>query len=83
MYIIQLHEIPDVYHLHVLLQLHMSQALTMLRDTFDKLTAEETDVVLKRIRQDTLAANLSHLGVPVTRDHCKEWFTWLDVSGSG
>ena len=61
----------------------MSEALTRMRDTFDKLTAEETDVVLKRIREDTLSANLTHLGIPVTRNQSKEWFTWLDVSGTG
>ena len=61
----------------------MSSALTTMKETFDKLTHEETNVALKRIRADTLTANMAHLGVPVSRDETKKWFTWLDVSKSG
>lgn len=61
----------------------MSKVLTLMKDTFNTLTVDETQVELKRIRRETLAAKLSHLGVPMSRDSTNDWFTWLDVSGSG
>ena len=54
-----------------------------MKEIFDKLTDEETNVVLKRIHEDTLSANMADLGIPVSRDETKKWFTWLDVSKSG
>ena len=61
----------------------MSRTLTTMKEIFDKLTDEETNVVLKRIHEDTLSANMADLGIPVSRDETKKWFTWLDVSKSG
>jgi len=61
----------------------MSRVLTGMKETFEKLTAKETDIVLKRIRSDMLSSSLTHMGIPVSRDDSKQWFTWLDVSDQG
>lgn len=64
------------------LQLQLSELLVITRKLFEKF-AGEGDILLKKFRQEEFQKTLDVMGVPISRDQTKRWFSILDISQDG
>ncbi|XP_052073864.1 proline dehydrogenase 1, mitochondrial-like isoform X2 [Mytilus californianus] len=62
--------------------LQLSDLLVTTRNLFEKF-AGEGDILLKKFRQEDFQKTLDVMGVPISRDQTKRWFSILDISQDG
>lgn len=67
------------------LLLQMSEVLVSTRAMFDKITSksEEQEILLKSFREKDFRKTLKGMGIPMSRDETKKWFTFLDIGQDG
>ncbi|KAL4223187.1 hypothetical protein ACF0H5_016659 [Mactra antiquata] len=65
------------------LLLQMSEVLVSARNFFDKLTTEEGDNFSRGFREDEFLLKLRDMGVKITDEECRRWFSILDYQQDG
>ncbi|XP_029652982.1 proline dehydrogenase 1, mitochondrial-like isoform X1 [Octopus sinensis] len=65
------------------LLLQMSEVLVSTRAMFDKIAGTDVDILLRSFSQKDLRRSLKGMGIPMSRDETKKWFTFLDSGQDG
>ena len=68
------------------LLMHVSEVLIRIEDFYRQLQEKsgmEAERISKRISEYQFRKGLNKMGIPISRDDSKQWFTWLDTSGEG
>ena len=61
----------------------MSDVLVSARQFFDKLVSSEGDNFSRGFQEDEFLAKLTKMGVKMTPEDCRRWFSILDVTKDG
>lgn len=62
----------------------MSEVLVSTRAMFDRIAGHnDQEVVLKSFREKDFRKSLKGMGIPMSRDETKKWFTFLDIGQDG
>ncbi|XP_041349152.1 proline dehydrogenase 1, mitochondrial-like [Gigantopelta aegis] len=64
-------------------KLQMSEVLVSLRNFFEVFAGADDNIFLRRFREKEFRKKLKNLGVPISRDESKKWFSLLDISQDG
>ncbi|XP_060075860.1 proline dehydrogenase 1, mitochondrial-like isoform X2 [Ylistrum balloti] len=63
--------------------LQMSDVLVSTRTFFEKFAGNKGDILLRKFREEDFKKQLEAMGVQITRDDRKRWFSVLDISQDG
>ena len=63
-------------------QLQLSDLLVTTRSLFETF-AGKGDILLQKFREEDFQKTLDVMGVPISRDETKRWFSILDISQDG
>ncbi|XP_069135424.1 proline dehydrogenase 1, mitochondrial-like isoform X2 [Argopecten irradians] len=63
--------------------LQMSDVLVSTRAFFEKFAGNKGDILLRKFREEDFKKQLQAMGVQITRDDRKRWFSVLDISQDG
>lgn len=61
----------------------MSDVLVSARKFFNKLVGEEGDNFSRGFREDEFLAKLTQMGVKMSQEDCRRWFSILDLTQDG
>ena len=61
----------------------MSEVLVSLRNFFEVIAGPDDNIFLRRFREKEFRKKLNNLGVPISRDESKKWFSLLDSTQDG
>ena len=67
------------------LLMHISEVLVRIENCFNQLSDDgaNTQLVSKRLSEYQFRKGLNRLGIPISRDDSRQWFTWMDKSKEG
>ncbi|GAB1599583.1 proline dehydrogenase 1, mitochondrial-like [Argonauta hians] len=65
------------------LLLQMSEVLVSTRAMFDRIAGTHEDILMRSFREKDLRRSLKGMGIPLSRDETKKWFTFLDSGQDG